>query len=111
MGWLFLPFWFAMSKNKIYSTTNRSQPNFCMISGNLIDLTIYTRRIAHRVDYHIKIMDMVAFIFVEINYLKTLAQTFIITARQNQFIQEKFFNKAPVCWIVIAMNTKSAFTK
>ena len=42
--------------------------------------------------------------------METLAKTFIIPARQNQFIQEKIFNNAPVCRIAIAMNTISAFT-
>ena len=47
---------------------------------------------------------------VEFNYLETLAKTFILPARQNQFIQENIFNNAPVRRIAIAMNTNSAFT-
>ena len=39
-----------------------------------------------------------------------MAQTFIIPARQNQFIQEKILNNAPICRVAIAMNTNSAFT-
>ena len=31
-------------------------------------------------------------------------------ARQNQFIQENFFNNAPIRRVAIAMNTNSAFT-
>ena len=42
--------------------------------------------------------------------METLAKTFIIPARQNQFIQENTFNKAPVRRIANAMNTNSAFT-
>ena len=42
--------------------------------------------------------------------METLAKTFIIPARQNQFIQENIFNNAPVRQIAIAMNTNSAFT-
>ena len=42
--------------------------------------------------------------------METLAKTFIIPARQNQFIQENIFNNAPVHRIAIAMNTNSAFT-
>ena len=41
-------------------------------------------------------MDMLAYTQVEYNYLETLAITFIIPARQNQFIQENIFNNAPV---------------
>ena len=55
-------------------------------------------------------MDMLAYTPVEFNYLETLAKTFIIPARQNQFIQENIFNKAPVRRIAIAMDTNSAFT-
>ena len=53
---------------------------------------------------------MLAYTPVEFNYLETLAKTFILPARQNQFIQENIFNNAPVRRIAIAMNTNSAFT-
>ena len=53
---------------------------------------------------------MLAYTTVEFNYSETLVKTFIILVRQNQFIQENIFNKAPVRWIAIAMNTNSAFT-
>ena len=53
---------------------------------------------------------MLAYTPVEFNYLETLAKTFIIPARQNQFIQENIFNNASVRLIAIAMNTNSAFT-
>ena len=55
-------------------------------------------------------MDMLAYTPVEFNYLETLAETFIIPARRNQFLQENIFNNAPVRGIAIAMNTNSAFT-
>ena len=55
-------------------------------------------------------MDMLAYTPVEFSYLVTLAKTFIIPARQNQFIQGNIFNNAPVRRIAIAMNTNSAFT-
>ena len=54
-------------------------------------------------------MDKLTYAPVEFNYLETLAKLFIIPARQNQFIQENLFNKAPVRRIAIAMNTNSAF--
>ena len=88
----------------------RARPNFYMISDNpnvslgIVDCSLYTRRIALKDDYHKKRMDMLAYIPVEFNYLETLAKTFIIPARQNQFIQENIFNNAPVCRIAIAMN-------
>ena len=55
-------------------------------------------------------MDTLAYTPVEFNYLETLAKTFDIPARQNQFIQENIFNIAPVRRIATASNTNSAFT-
>ena len=74
----------------------RARPNFYMISDNpnvslgIVDCSLYTRRIALKDDYHKKRMDMLAYTPVEFNYLETLAKTFIIPARQNQFIQKTF---------------------
>ena len=73
-------------------------------------IVLYTRRIALTDDYHKKRMDMLAYAPIEYNYLETLAKTFIIPARQNQFIQENIFNNAPIRRVAIAMNTNSAFT-
>ena len=53
---------------------------------------------------------MLANTHVVYNYLETLAKTFIIPARQNQFIQENFQNDAPVDRFAIAMNANSVFT-
>ena len=94
----------------------RARPIFYMISNNpnvsvaIVDCSLYTRRIALKDDYHKKRMDMLANNPVVFNYLESLAETFIIPARQNQFIQENIFNNAPVRRIAIAMNTNSAFT-
>ena len=94
----------------------RARPNFYMISDNpnvslgIVGCSLYTRRIALNDDYHRKQMDMLAYTPVEFNYLETLAKTFIIPARQNQFIPEIIFNSAPARWIAIALNTNSAFT-
>ena len=55
-------------------------------------------------------MSQLAYAPVEYNYMETLAKTYIIPARQNQFIQEKIFNNAPIRRIAIAMNSNSAFT-
>ena len=94
----------------------RARPNFCMISDNpnvslgIVDCLLYSRRIALKDDYHKKRMDMLAYTPVEFNYLETLAKTFIIPARQNQFIQENIFNSAPVRRTALAKKTNSAFT-
>ena len=93
-----------------------ARPNFYMISDNpnvslgIMDCSLYTRRIALKDDYHKKRMDMLAYAPTEYNYLETLAKTFIIPARQNEFFRENIFNKAPIRRIAIAMNTNSAFT-
>ena len=94
----------------------RARTNFYMISDNpnvspgIVDCSLYTRRIALKDDYQKKRMDMLAYAPVEYNYLETLAETFIIPARQNQFIEENIFNNAPIRRIAIPMNTNSAFT-
>ena len=93
----------------------RTRHNFYMISDNpnvslgIVDCSLYTSRIALKVDYHKKRMDILACAPVEYNYLETLAKTFIMPARQNQFIQEHIFNNALIRWVAIAMNTNSAF--
>ena len=55
-------------------------------------------------------MDKIVCTPVEFNYLETSADTFIIPARQNLFVQENIFFIAPISRIAIAMNTNSAFT-
>ena len=93
----------------------RARPKSYMISDNpnvslgIVDCSLYTRRFALKDDYHKKRMDMLAHAPVEYNYLETLAKTFIIPARQNQFIQENIFNNARIRRIAIAMNTNPAF--
>ena len=80
----------------------RARPNFDMISNNpnvslgIVDCSLYTRRIALKDDCHQKRIDMLAYARVEYIYLETLAKTFIIPARQNQFTQENIFNNAPI---------------
>ena len=44
-------------------------------------------------------------------HFETLAEALIISARQNQFIQENIFNNAPVRRIAIPTNTNSSFTE
>ena len=93
----------------------RGKPKFYLISDNpnvsfaIVDCSLYTHRFALKDDYHKKRMDMLAYTPVAFNYLKFLAKTFIISARQNQFIQENIFKNAPIRRFAIAMNTNSAF--
>ena len=55
-------------------------------------------------------MDTLAKIPEEFNFLENPAKSFIIPARQNQFIQRNTFENAPVRRIAFAMNTNSAYT-
>ena len=74
----------------------RARPNFYMIieslnvSLGIVDCSLYTRRVMLKEDYHKKRMSKQASAPVEYNYMETLAKTFIIPARQNQFNQ-KFY--------------------
>ena len=81
------------------------------VRAEIVDCSLYTRRIALKDYYHQKRMDMFVYISVDFIFLKTLAKTFIIPARQNQVNQENIFNNAPVRRIANAMNTNSAFTE
>ena len=60
-------------------------------------------------DHHKKKMSQLAYAPVEYNYMETLAETFIIPARQNQFMQENIFNNAPIRRIATARNSNFAF--
>ena len=80
------------------------------VSLGIVDCSLYTRRIALKDDYHKKRKDILAYIPVQFIDLESLAKTFIIPARQKQFVQENIFNNARVGRIAIAMNTNSAFT-
>ena len=88
----------------------RAGPNFYMVSDNpnvslgIVDCKLYTRCIGLKGDYHKKRRDMLAYAPVEYNFMETLAKPFIIPSSKFQFIQENFFNNAPIRWIAIAMN-------
>ena len=72
----------------------RARPNFYMISENpnvslgIVDCSLYTRRVMLNQDYHKNRMSQLAYAPVEYNYMETLANSFIIPARQNQFIKK-----------------------
>ena len=93
-----------------------ARPNFYMISENpnvslgFVDCSLNTRRVMFKEDYHKEGMSQLAYAPVEYNYMETLAKTFIIPARQNQFTQENIFNNAPIRRIAIAKKSNSAFT-
>ena len=77
----------------------RAWPHFCVFSDNpnlqlgIVDCSLYTRHIPLKDDYYEKRMDMLAYAAVEFNYLEILAKTFIISTKQNQFIQENILTR------------------
>ena len=85
-------------KMKVRIRLLRARPNFYMISEipnvslGIVDCSLYTQRVLLKGDHH-QIVTQLAYALVEYNYMETLATTFIIPARQNQFIQENIFNK------------------
>ena len=94
----------------------RARPNFYIVSDNpnvslgIVDCSLYTRCIALKDDNHKERLEMLAYAPGDYSYLKTLAKTFIIPARLNQFIHENIFNNAPIRRVAVALNTISAFT-
>ena len=70
-----------------------ARPKFYMIGANPIvsvgsvDCSIYKHRIALKVDYHKKGMNVPGYTPVEYNYLETLAKPFINPAGRNWFIR------------------------
>ena len=94
----------------------RARLNFYMISESpmvslgVVDCSLYTRRVMFKEDYHKKRMSQQVCAPIEYCYLETLAKTYIIPARQNQFIQGNIFNNALISRNAIVANSNSAFT-
>ena len=76
----------------------RARPNFHMISDNpnvslgMVDCSLYTCRIAVKVDYHKRRIEMLAETLVEYKCLETLANTFIIPATHPTSMITKTFS-------------------
>ena len=93
----------------------RAKPNFYMISDNpnvsleIVDCSLYTRRIALNDDYHKKRMDMLAYTPVQFNYGRLL-QRLSSFLPKNQLVQGNISNNSPVPRNAIATNTNPAFT-
>ena len=92
----------------------RARPNFYMLSDNpnaslkIVDCSLFTRRILvaeppiNTWQWNLE-REPAQYI-----YMETIARTFIIPSRQNQFIKENIFNNAPIRRVAVAMNTNSA---
>ena len=61
-------------------------------------------------DYHKERLAQLAYARVEYNFMETLANAYIILARQNHFFQENMFNNASIRRIDIANISNSALT-
>ena len=92
----------------------RARPNFYMLSDNpnvslkIVDCSLFTRRVLVAEPNHQYLQWNLEREPAHYNYMETIARTFIIPSRQNQFIQEDVFNNAPIRRIAVAMNTNSA---
>ena len=68
----------------------RARPTFHMISRKLnsslgiVDCSICTRSVALKDEYHKKRMDMLSYTPLVLNYLETLAKTFLIQSVQTK---------------------------
>ena len=80
------------------------------VSLGIVDCSLYTRCVTLKEDYHKKRMSQLTYAPVEYYYMETMAKTYIIPPKQNQFIQESIFNHTPIRRMTIAMNSDSAFT-
>ena len=78
------------------------------VSLKIVDCSLFTRIILVAEPNHQFLQWNLEREHVHYNYMKTIARTFIIPSRQNQFIQENVFNNAPIIRIAVAMNTNSA---
>ena len=76
----------------------RARPNFHMLSDNpnvsliIVDCSLFTRRILVAEPNHQYLQWNLETESAQYNYMETIARTFIIPSRQNQFIQEKKYS-------------------
>ena len=71
---------------------NSDNPN---VSLGIVDCSLYTPRISLKDDYRKKRLDMLAYVYVEQNYLETLTKTFTIPARQSNSFKKTFSTMLP----------------
>ena len=103
-----------LPKTKVRIKLIRARPNFYMLSDNpnvslkIVDCSLFTRTILVAEPNHQYLQWNLEREPAHYIYMETLARTFFIPSRQNQFIQENVFNNAPIRRIAVAMNTISA---
>ena len=103
-----------LPKTKVRIELIRARPNFYMLSDNpnvslkIVDCSLFPRRILVAEPNHQYLQWNLEREPAHYKYMETIARTFIIPSRQNQFIQENVFNNAPIRRIAVAMNTNLA---
>ena len=103
-----------LPKTKVRIKLIRARPNFYMLSDNpnvslkIADCSLFTRKVLVAEPNHQNLQWNLEKEPAHYNYMETIARTFIIPSRQNQFIQENVFNNAPIRMIAVAMDTNSA---
>ena len=78
------------------------------VSLKIVDCSLFTRRILVAEPNHQYLQWNLERESAQNNHMATIARTFIIPTRQNQFIQEIIFNNAPIRRTAVALNTNSA---
>ena len=103
-----------LSKNEVRNKLIRARPSFYMLSDNpnvslkIADCSLLTRRKLGAEPNHQSLQWNFEKKPAHYNNMETIARTFIIPSLQNQFIQENYFNSAPIRRTDVAMNTNSA---
>ena len=82
--------------------------SYVNVSLKIVDCSLFTRRILVAEPNNQYMQWNLEREPAHYNYMETIARTFIIPSRQNQFLQENVFNNAPIRRIAVAMNTNSA---
>ena len=103
-----------LPKTKVRIELIGARPNFYMLSENsnvslkIDDCSLFTRRMLVAEPNHQYLQWNLEREPAHYNNMETIARTFIIPSRQNQFIQENVSNNAPIRKIAVALNANSA---
>ena len=103
-----------LPNTKVRIKITRARPYFYMQSDNpnvslkIGDCSLFTRTVLVAEFNHQYLQWNLEKEPAQSNYMETIARTFVIPSRQNQFIQENIINNAPIRRISVAVNTNSA---
>ena len=90
-----------LPKTKVRIRLIRARPNFYIISDNpndklkIVDCSLFAREILVAEHNHQYLQWNLEREPAHYNYKETIARTFVIPSRQNQFFQQNVFNNAP----------------